>query len=515
MPKLVKALSSSPILSLTLPMFSIHARGNLSIHEKDQLVKDVEAKILDIDGIETFYTRSGASAQQGGQGEIAADVVGQIQLQFKDWYERESADSILNEIRARTSGLAGVHVETRKQEGGPPTGKAVQVQLASRFPERLEPMTKTVLEALDDIGGFRDIEDSRPLPGIDWELDVDRAQAAKFGLNITTIGYYVRMVTNGLIVAEYRPDDSDEEIDIVIRHDKDQRTLDQLDRVRIESGAGSVPVSNFIERVAQPAVGEIDRSDQRRIITVQADVMPGANITAKVNEVRTWLAENKDRLDPLVELSFKGEDEDQNRSQAFLVNAFMVALFVMAIILVTQFNSFYNAFLILTAVIMSTIGVMIGLMVTGQPFGIIMSGVGVIALAGIIVNNNIVLIDTFDVLKKNYGDRMELREIILRTGAQRLRPVLLTTVTTVVGLLPMVLQMNIDFASREVSIGAPSTQWWVQLATAVVSGLSFSTVLTLVVTPSALMFQGNVTAFFAKVKDFIRRKLPLKKSKQA
>jgi multidrug efflux pump len=170
----------------------------------------------------------------------------------------------------------------------------------------------------------------------------------------------------------------------------------------------------------------------------------------------------------------------------------------MAIILVTQFNSFYSALLILSAVIMSTIGVMIGLLVTGQPFGIIMSGVGVIALAGIIVNNNIVLIDTFDYLRRNYD--YSVRETILRTGAQRLRPVLLTTVTTVVGLMPMVLQINIDFMAREVSIGAPSTQWWVQLSTAVVFGLVFSTVLTLIVTPAALMFRDNAGRGFRKAK---------------
>ena len=253
-----------------------------------------------------------------------------------------------------------------------------------------------------------------------------------------------------------------------------------------------MPISSFVSREAKPAVGVLNRSDQRRIITVQADLPPGMNINSKVEAIKTWIVNNSDKLDPEVSITFKGEDEDQRESQEFLMKAFVVALFMMAIILVTQFNSFYSAFLILTAVIMSTIGVMIGLMVTQQPFGVIMSGVGVIALAGIIVNNNIVLIDTFDHLREQYGDKMDIREIILRTGAQRLRPVLLTTITTVIGLMPMVLQLNISFITREVSVGAPSTQWWVQLSTAVVFGLSFSTVLTLIVTPSALMVRERV-----------------------
>ncbi|MEE8535436.1 MAG: efflux RND transporter permease subunit, partial [Kiloniellales bacterium] len=201
------------------------------------------------------------------------------------------------------------------------------------------------------------------------------------------------------------------------------------------------------------------------------------------------------QIDPRVSITFKGEDKEQQAAQSFLIKAFLVAIFLMAIILVTQFNSFYSALLILAAVIMSTVGVMLGLLVTNQPFGIVMSGIGVIALAGIVVNNNIVLIDTHDRLKRTATDA---REAILRTGAQRLRPVLLTSVTTILGLMPMVLGVNIDFVVREVSIGAPSTQWWRQLSTAIVFGLSFATVLTLVVTPSALMLKENLSAWRKK-----------------
>ena len=505
--KLGKGIEFFPDIEPERASVLVHARGNLSVFEKDKIVKEVEERIVGIDGIETVYTRAGKPAQQGS--DLAEDVIGQFQLQFINWSLRTPANDILTQIREDTSDIAGIFVETKKAEEGPPTGKAVQIQIASRFPEKLNPTTELVLGALEEIGDFRDIEDSRPMPGIDWQLDVDRAQAAKFGLDLTTIGYYVRMVTNGLEVAEYRPDDSDDEIDIVLRHDVDDRTLDQLDNIRISQGDRSVPISSFVQREPKPAVGVLNRSDQRRIITVQADLPPGININAKVETIKAWLVENKDKIDPAVSITFKGEDEDQRESQAFLMKAFGVALFMMAVILVTQFNSFYSAFLILTAVIMSTIGVMIGLLVTSQPFGVIMSGVGIIALAGIIVNNNIVLIDTFDQLRVKYGHKMDIREIILRTGAQRLRPVLLTTITTVIGLMPMVLQLNIDFLGREVSVGAPSTQWWVQLATAVVFGLSFSTVLTLIVTPSALMLREAVGQGF---KNIVTKIKPLKKA---
>ena len=228
-------------------------------------------------------------------------------------------------------------------------------------------------------------------------------------------------------------------------------------------------------------------------MTVAAELEPGVLADDMVQTIQAWLDEG--RLAPGVDYRFRGEDEEQRAAADFLSKAFAVALFMMAIILVTQFNSFYSAFLILSAVVMSTVGVLIGLLATGQPFGIVMTGVGVIALAGIVVNNNIVLIDTYDRLRQTAADA---HTAILQTGAQRLRPVVLTSVTTILGLMPMVLSANIDFVTREIAVGAPSTQWWVGLATAIVFGLTFATVLTLVVTPSALMLRANMAAWSAR-----------------
>lgn len=213
---------------------------------------------------------------------------------------------------------------------------------------------------------------------------------------------------------------------------------------------------------------------------------PGEQLAKALPRLQAQLEEQG--LDPRVKIKVRGETEDQDESEAFLEQAFVVALFVMGIILVTQFNSFYQAFLILSAVLFSTVGVFLGLIVLQQPFGIVMSGIGVISLAGIVVNNNIVLIDTYNVLR---SQGLAAKDAILRTGAQRLRPVLLTTVTTILGLMPMVLQVNIDLFNRHIDFGAPSTQWWVQLATAVAGGLTFATVLTLVLTPCLLMLRDR------------------------
>jgi multidrug efflux pump len=505
--KFGKGVEFFPYIEPQVASVLVHARGNMSVYQQDELVRQVEDRILELDGVKTVYTRSGGAAQMGAN--LSADVIGQIQLEFTAWDTRPKAAEITKEIIVRTADIAGIMVEVQEQESGPPGGKDIQIELASRFPELLPDALAKVRGLLEEKGGFTAIEDSSPLPGITWELKVDRAQAAKFGLDVTTIGYYLRLVTNGLQVTEFRPDDSDDEIDIVIRHETGQRTSDQLDRVMVQTAQGAVPVSNFIHREAVQSQGTISRSGQRRIMTVQADVEDGQLISDRVAELKKFFVENPQFIDPRIEVKFRGEDEDQIEAQNFLVKAFIVALFVMAIIMVTQFNSFYSAFLVLSAVIMSTIGVFLGLMITQQPFGIVMSGIGVISLAGIIVSNNIILIDTFDYMRQRYGERMSVREMILRTGAQRLRPVFLTVITTVLGLLPMVFMMNIDFVAREVTFGAPSTQWWVQLSMAVAFGLSFATVLTLLVTPAALMFRDSAarmrTRVTARLKRIIRR----------
>jgi multidrug efflux pump len=456
----------------------VRARGDLSVEESDALVREVESRLLDMGEFATVYARTGTNFRA----EVTEDTIGLIQLEFIDWKRRRPAREILEEVRSRTGDLAGIIVEARKEEAGPPVGKPIQLQLSSRFPELLPEAVATVRRGLDQLGGFIDVTDSRPIPGIEWQVKVDRTEASRYGADITAVGNAIKLVTNGIKVGEYRPDDTDDEVEIRVRFPHNDRNIDELDRLRVPTESGAVPIGNFVERIAVPRVGTIDRADSRRVLKVEADVPEGVLPDDKVREIKHWL--RSAGIDPRVEIEFKGEDEEQRQAEAFLVKAFGIALFVMAIILVTQFNSFYQALLILSAVVLSTVGVLLGLLVTGQPFGIVMSGVGVIALAGIVVNNNIVLIDTYNILRRRGLDTIEA---VIRTGAQRLRPVLLTAITTVLGLMPMVLGVNIDLIDRTIMVGGPSTQWWTQLATAVAGGLSFATVLTLVLTPSLLV----------------------------
>lgn len=466
----------------------VHARGNMSIDERDVLVRQVEARILQLNEFDSVYSRTSGDGNGGGGGDDAAlDVIGQIQLDFKDWQQRRKADVILEDIRRRTADLPGIQIELREQESGPPTGKALQVELSSRFPDLLPAAAAHVRRGLESLGGVIDIEDSRPLPGIEWQVDVDRAQAAKFGLDTSAVGDAVRMVTNGLILSTYRPDDTDDEIDVVVRYPEQYRSIDRIDGVRVVTSAGSVPISNFVTVTPAQKVSQVDRVDGERVMRVKAAVTSGTLPDTKLTELKAWLVKNP--VDPRVDVNFKGQDEEQQESQTFLTNAFLAGMVIMAIILVTQFNSLYSAFLILSSVIMSTIGVTLGLIITGQPFSIVMTGLGIISLAGIVVQNNIVLIDTYDQYRKTEASAYDA---ILRTGAERLRPVLLTALNTVLGLLPLCLGVNIDVLERAVTVDAPATQWWTAIANAIVFGLTFATLLTLVVTPCALMLRARL-----------------------
>jgi multidrug efflux pump len=468
-----------PDIEPDLAMLNIHARGDLSVDERDALVRQVESRILDMPEFKSVYTRAGTYLGN----DTGEDVIGRIQLDFVDWEARRPAEQILAEVRERTRDLAGIIIEPQTQDTGVTQGKPIQIELASDDESRLQPAVKRVRRAFEDVGDLIDVTDNAPVPGIDWALTVDREQAARFGADIATIGSAVQLVTNGIMIGDYRPDDADDEVDIRVRFPSERRNIAQLDALTVNTNQGSIPIGSFVSRAAVPRVGNLHRTNGNRTLTVEADKEDDVLTDDKIEELQDYFAAAND-WDPAVAVTFRGEAEDQAEAQAFLIKAFTAAMFLMAIILVTQFNSFYQALLILTAVLFSTVGVLLGLLITRQPFGIIMSGIGVIALAGIVVNNNIVLIDTFNLLRKAGADAYEAAVL---TCSQRLRPVLLTTITTILGLMPMVLGMNVDLIHRHVEIGGPSTQWWTQLATAVAGGLAFATVLTLIVTPSLLV----------------------------
>ena len=466
----------------------VHARGNLSLAEKDRLVRAVETRILPMKELSSVYSRSGDMGR--GSSDITEDVIGQIQFEFVDWQERRPASVIMNDIRARTADIPGIKVEVRSPEQGPPTGKAIQVQLSSEHPDALRESALAVSRELAKSPEIRDLDNGLPIPGIDWRLEVDKAEAAKYGIGVGSIGNVVQLVTNGLKITDYRPQTSDKPVDIILRVPEDRRTLTQLDELRVQTAAGAVPIGNFIERVPALSTGIIHRVDGKRVITVTANVADQTQTAAVQEAVKKELAATD--FKGLVTWTLKGSDEERQNASAFLAKAFGAAIFLIFAVLLAQFNKLTSVALVLFSIILSTIGVFVGVMVMGQAFGVVMTGIGIIALAGIVTNNNIVLIDTYDRLRH---EGVPVEEAILRTCRERARPVLLTAGAAVLGVLPIAFGVNVNFVHRAITIGAPSTQWWLQLSTAIVFGLSFATILTLVVTPAQLAFVAKMAAW--------------------
>ena len=467
-------------------LVQVRARGNISMKEKDELVRRVESRLLGMKELSTIYARAGEGRR--GSDEVTEDTIGTIQFEFVDWRLRRRASLVMDEIRARTKDIPGVVIEVTKPRAGPPVGKPVTIQLSAYDPAGLPDAAKKVADLLRARADTRDVDDGLPLPGIDWRLEVDKAEAAKYGATPASVGSAVQLVTNGLKVTEYRPVDTDKEVDVLVRFPEHRRSLDQLDDLRINTPMGSVPIGNFVVRKPAAKVGQINRVNSMRVVNVTSNVAEGVQSATVQAELAAALA--KMDLGPGVNFKLKGEDEERAKAGAFLMKAFGAALFLIFAILLAQFNSFASVAVTLSAVVMSTIGVLIGFMVMGQPFGVVMGGIGVIANAGVIVNNNIVLIDTYDRLRR---EGVAARDAILETCRERARPVVLTAVTAVLGVLAVAFGINIDFVHRDIAIGAPSTQWWVNLSTAIVFGLGFATILTLVVTPAMLMGLANIS----------------------
>ena len=464
---------------------AVRARGNLAAAEIYALVSEVEDRVLEIPGIKSANMQTTFGSGGGGRMSAAADTVGYVFLEMHEQHERRlTGKEILERAREVTASLAGITVEVQQMEEGPPVGKPIQIQFSSQDANLLPAVVTRVRDHIDaNVAGLRDVDDTRSLPGVEWTLAVDRAQAALYNADVSLVGTAVQLVTNGVKVGEYRPDTADDAVDIRVRYPSSARGLTALDDLKITTSSGLVPISNFVQRTAAANVESIERINGRVVKFIRADVEPGVLADTKVKEIQAWL--EGAGLDPRVEVEFRGANEEQADSMAFIMVAMMASLLLMFVLLVTQFNSLYQSLLILVAVVMSTAGVLLGLLVTNSPFSAILTGVGVVALAGIVVNNNIVLIDTYNHIR-NAHPELDHIALIVRTGAQRFRPVLLTTVTTVFGLLPLASHFSIDFINRSIVYGGQLSGFWVPLAQAIVSGLTFATVLTLVATPAML-----------------------------
>ncbi|MCP1673599.1 multidrug efflux pump [Natronocella acetinitrilica] len=479
-----KGVSFFPAVEPERAQVQIQADGNLSVREADRLVRLVENRVVDQPGVDRVYARTIGSVQARLSANLAPDIIGTLQIDFTDWRVREPAAVILDRIRETTSEIPGLGIQVEEQQAGPGAARPVQVELSAADRAHLPPAAARLQALMAGQGTFVDIASDVPVPQPEVRVQVDREQAARYGVDITTLGNTVQLLTTGLLLGSYLPDFAADEVDIRLRYPVEERTFAQLAELRVSTPNGMVPIANFVELVPAPAPSVINRVDARNVQTVSAGIAPGTTVTAELARLRQAIDETG--FGDSVGIRFAGEVEDQQETVTFLVIAFLTAIALMFLVLVTQFNSFFQATLVLSAIVFSIAGVLLGLVLRQEPFSIVMSGIGIMALAGIVVNNNIVLIDAYNAHR---GSGLDSAEAALRAATERFRPVLLTAVTTVVGLLPMMFGMTVDFFDRDLYFGAPSGQFWIQLSTAIVGGLAVATCITMLLTPAMLAWQ--------------------------
>ena len=493
----------------------IKARGNMSPEAQDALVRQVENRVIGTKGVRAIYVRSGGFITNGGPQSPPNDTIGSIQVDFEHYEERVAlglrGDEIAKSIRTRIGEIPGLQIEVRKPQGGPPTGKDLQVQLLSRDPAALDRAANLVKTKFAQDRQLIELEDNRTSPGIEWNLTVDREAAGRYGVDVVSLGQTIQFLTGGVLMGRFRPDDAQDELDIRVRFPASDRNIAAIDKLKITTAQGSVPASYFIKRVPAQQVTQIQRRDGQRQVIIQANAIDGVAANLKIQELKPWF--EAAAFDDAVSANFVGADEEGQKAAQFFVVAILATIFMMSIILLWQFNSFYGVLVTLSSVVLSTAGVLLGVMVnvahTFDYISVIMLGTGVVALFGVVVGHNIVLVDTYYQLRRN---GYEADDAAVRAAIQRFRPVLLTTLVTVVGLLPLMFQIHPDFRSAHLEYKAPGSEWWVQLSAAVVWGLSFATLLTLILTPVMLAAPKIYSGRFVWLRNRLTRgKAPLRR----
>ena len=460
---------------------TIRGRGNFSALESKQIIEDVEERLLKIDELESVFLRSGSPWWESGGDKIGSGYVEVVPPSERDI----SGLEIMELVSKVTQGIPGIIVEAEADMGGPQFDSPIELEITGEIESEVMTAALIAEEYMrNEVKGLTNIFSSQPYPSVEWSVEVDKQKAAQLGVNVGDVGALVQMLTSGFKVGEFRPDDSKDEVEIRVRFPSKDRTITGINNLNVTTKNGLIPVSSFINLTPKENRATINRRNGKYEQEIGASTIDESAVAEKVAEMQEWInAQNFSKSG--ISMTFTGMQEETEEVNKFMVMAGITALFIMLILLLTQFNSFYQSLLILSAVFMSFVGVLLGLLIANRPFSSTMTGISIVTLAGIVVNNNIVLIDTFNRLKFESPETDRL-EVIRATCQQRLRPIILTSATTIFGLLPLAMGLSLDLLGRDISIGTRVVDWWQNLALSIVFGLGFSTLLTLIFTPAAL-----------------------------
>ena len=459
---------------------TIKARGNFSALETKEIIEQVEERFLKVEGIKNVYLRSGSNWWESGSDRVGGGFIETLEPS----QTKISGFEIMDLLKESTNDLPGITVEIEADEGGPSFDSPIEIDIFGDTEEQVnEAVTKIENHMRNNMSGLNNIFSSKAYPSVEWSVEVDKQKAAQLGVSVSDVGALVQMLTSGFKVGEYRPDDAKDEVEIRARFPDSDRTITGIRDLNVVTRQGTVPVSSFVQVVPKENRQTVNRKNGKYFQEIGAGTEDESKVSEKINELSFWL-ESID-LGPGISYKFSGMAEETEDVNRFIVIAGITAIFMMLLMLITQFNSFYQSFIILSAVTISFVGVLLGLLITGKSFSTTMTGISIVTLAGIVVNNNIVLIDTFNKLREE-APQVEQAVHIINACKQRLRPIILTSLTTIFGLLPLAMGVSLDIISRDIVIGSRVVDWWSNLAVSIVWGLGFSTFMTLILTPAVL-----------------------------
>ena len=459
---------------------TIKARGNYSAIETKEIIEQVESEFLKIEGVGSVYLRAGTEWWNAG-----ADKIGGGYVEVALPNERSiSGLEVMSLLAKSTNDLPGIFVEIEPDLGGPSFDVPIELSVYGNTEAQVNDAINIIeLHMRNNVDGLKNISSSKSYPSVEWSVEVDKQKAAQLGVSVGDVGALVQMLTNGFKVGEYRPDDSKDEVEIRARFPEADRTITGIKNLNVTTIKGLVPVSSFIKVIPKENRQTVNRKNGKYFQEIGSGTIDDSKVAEKVKELDDWL--KTVNLGKNISYGFSGMAEETADVNEFMISAGITALFIMLIMLLTQFNSFYQSFIILSSVTISFVGVLLGLLITGKPFSTTMTGLSIVTLAGIVVNNNIVLIDTFNKLKEE-SPHLEKSLHIVNACKQRLRPILLTSLTTIFGLMPLAMGISLDIISRDILFGSRIVDWWSNLAVSIVFGLGFSTFITLILTPAIL-----------------------------
>ena len=459
---------------------TIKARGNFSALEAKEIVEQVEERFFKIEGIKNVYLRSGSDWWESGADRIGGGFIETLEPSQRDI----SGFEIMDQLKASTQDLPGIAVEIEADLGGPSFNSPIELDIYGDTEEDVNIAVNRIENFMrNEMNGLNNIFSSKAYPSVEWSVEVDKQKAAQLGVSVSDVGALVQMLTNGFKVGEYRPDDAKDEVEIRAKFPDSDRTITGIRDLNVVTKLGTVPVSSFVKVIPKENRQTVNRKNGKYFQEVGAGTEDESKVSQKISELENWL--KSENLGNNISYQFSGmaaETEDVNN---FMIVAGLTAVFMMLLMLITQFNSFYQSFIILSSVTISFVGVLLGLLITGKSFSTTMTGISIVTLAGIVVNNNIVLIDTFNKLKEESPQYKKSIHIV-NACKQRLRPIILTSLTTIFGLMPLAMGISIDIISRDIIVGSRIVDWWSNLAVSIVFGLGFSTFITLILTPAIL-----------------------------